>query len=212
MKVLNLYAGIGGNRKLWPSECVVTAVENNPEIARVYKDFFPDDKVIVADAHEYLLENYKEFDFIWSSPPCPSHSVCNNFQNAQGIVRYPDMGLYQEILFLRHFFKGKFVVENVKPYYKPLIMPQEAGRHCFWANFSISNKKIKCDFNTINARSTTRIDSGVDIKMLEEFHGFNMGKYKGNVGDVRKMLRNCVNPKLGLHVFSECFKIKQTIL
>jgi len=28
MKVLNLYVGIGGNRKLWPKECEVTAVEN----------------------------------------------------------------------------------------------------------------------------------------------------------------------------------------
>jgi len=34
MKVLNLYAGIGGNRKLWPDECEVTAVENNEEIPK----------------------------------------------------------------------------------------------------------------------------------------------------------------------------------
>ena len=32
MKVLNLYAGIGGNRKLWPDYCKVTAIENNKEI------------------------------------------------------------------------------------------------------------------------------------------------------------------------------------
>ena len=32
MKVLNLYAGIGGNRKLW-KDVEVTAVENNKEIA-----------------------------------------------------------------------------------------------------------------------------------------------------------------------------------
>jgi len=69
MKVLNLYAGIGGNRKLW-EDVDVTAVELNPDIAKIYQDFFPNDKVIVADAHKYLLKHYKEFDFIWSSPPC----------------------------------------------------------------------------------------------------------------------------------------------
>ena len=36
IKVLNLYAGIGGNRKLW-KDVEVTAVEINEEIAGVYK-------------------------------------------------------------------------------------------------------------------------------------------------------------------------------
>lgn len=69
MKILNLYAGIGGNRKLWEGH-EVTAIEYNQDIANIYKDFFPDDSVIVADAHQYLLDHYKEYDFIWSSPPC----------------------------------------------------------------------------------------------------------------------------------------------
>ena len=74
MKILNLYVGIGGNRKLWGNEHQITAVEIDPKIAAIYQEFFPNDEVIVADAHEYLLKHYKEFDFIWSSPPCPSHS------------------------------------------------------------------------------------------------------------------------------------------
>ena len=77
MKILNLYAGIGGNRKLWTpnsDEHEITAIENVPEIAKIYQDFFPNDKVIITNAHQYLLEHFKEFDFIWSSPPCPSHS------------------------------------------------------------------------------------------------------------------------------------------
>lgn len=73
MKVLNLYACLGGNRLLW-KDCEVTAVELDPELARLYQERFPDDKVIVTDAHQYLLDHYKEFDFIWSSPPCPTHS------------------------------------------------------------------------------------------------------------------------------------------
>jgi len=92
MRILNLYAGIGGNRKLWPitEADEVVAVELNPEVAAIYQSFFPADKVVVADAHQYLLEHYKEFDFIWSSPPCQTHSHTNNFLNAQGVVRYPD--------------------------------------------------------------------------------------------------------------------------
>ena len=72
-RILNLYAGIGGNRKLW-TDCDVTAVEINPEIANIYQDLFPNDKVIIGDAHEYLINHFKEFDFIWASPPCPTHS------------------------------------------------------------------------------------------------------------------------------------------
>ena len=74
MKILNLYAGVGGNRKLWGGEHDITAVELDAQIAEVYADLYPNDTVIVGDAHEYLLENYMDFDFIWSSPPCPSHS------------------------------------------------------------------------------------------------------------------------------------------
>ena len=124
LKILNLYAGIGGNRKLWGDKHEITAVELNPKIAFVYSSLFPKDKVVVGDAHQYLLDHYKEFDFIWSSPPCQSHSQTNNFLKGQGIYRFPDMKLYEEIIFLKHFFKGKWVVENVKPYYKPLIEPQ----------------------------------------------------------------------------------------
>ena len=51
MKVLNLYAGLGGNRKLWEN-VEVTAVEMNEEIAGIYKEYFPQDVIIVGDAHK----------------------------------------------------------------------------------------------------------------------------------------------------------------
>jgi DNA (cytosine-5)-methyltransferase 1 len=73
MKILNLYAGLGGNRKLWQNHNII-AVEYTEKIAQVYKNNFPNDNVIIADAHQYLLDHHKEFDFIWSSPPCQSHS------------------------------------------------------------------------------------------------------------------------------------------
>lgn len=202
MRILNLYAGIGGNRKLWPitDNDEVVAVEIIPEIAEIYKRFYPNDKIIVDDAHKYLLEHYQEFDFIWSSPPCPSHSRNNNYLNAQGVIRYPDMSLYQEIIFLKHFFKGIWVVENVKPYYESLIKAQQAGRHYFWTNFIISNWKQQETFNI----------SYASHKKLSSFHNFNIEVFK-NV-DKTKVLRNCVNPYLALHIWNCAFKTKQILM
>ena len=188
MKVLNLYAGIGGNRKLW-EDVEVTAVEMNPKIASIYKDFFPSDKMIVGDAHAYLLEHFKEFDFIWSSRPCSSHSRAKFWANKKKV--YPDMGIYEEILFLKHHFKGKWVVENVIPYYKHLIHAQQVGRHLFWANFLI--RDFSCpDFSKVK-------DS---IQELQKYHNIDIVKY--NIGQRKDMiLRNCVYPPLGLHILNE---------
>ena len=202
MKILNLYAGIGGNRKLW-EDVDVTAVENNPDIAKIYQDFFPKDKVIVGDAYQYLLEHFKEYDFIWSSPPCQSHSVCNHFLKGQGIFRYPDMKLYEEIIFLKYFFKGKWVVENVVPYYKLLIEPQRIGRHCFWSNFPISYIKIDYQIGTMNRKASKEkqrkaIIREAEIPELLTLHRLKDFKLKNK----RQVLRNCVLPKLGLHILN----------
>ncbi|KKR11714.1 MAG: hypothetical protein UT41_C0007G0007 [Candidatus Wolfebacteria bacterium GW2011_GWC2_39_22] len=120
MKVLNLYAGIGGNRKEWGDKHEITAVEIDPKIAAIYKKLYPKDNVIVGDAHEYLRQHFREFDFIWASPPCPTHSVFQMTRYYDDKLKYPDMTLYQEIIWLKTFFKGKWVIENVKPYYPPL--------------------------------------------------------------------------------------------
>ena len=128
MKILNLYAGVGGNRKLWGNEHKIVAIENNPDIAAVYKDLFPSDEVVVEDANKYLLENYMNFDFIWSSPPCPTHSQIRynigfkaNRKYKKVKAKYPDLTLYQEVVLLKYWFEGKYVIENTIPYYKPLI-------------------------------------------------------------------------------------------
>lgn len=204
IKILNLYAGIGGNRKLWGGDIMVTAVEIDPDIAKIYKDFFPQDEVIVADAHQYLLEHYKEYDFIWSSPPCPTHSNTNMFLNAQGVIRYPDMHLYQEIVFLKTFFKGKWVVENVIPYYDPLIPAQKSGRHLFWCNFRITDIGKDETISITNSRESTRRTKEEYVDALKRYHGLDC--------DDPKLLANCVNPKLGLHIFNMAFKEKQTLL
>jgi len=198
MEILNLYAGIGGNRKLWGDEHEITAVEYNEDIANIYKKFYPNDTVLVEDAHEYLLNNYQDYDFIWSSPPCPTHSVTNNFLHAQGVRRYPDMSLWQEIILLKKWFKGKWVVENVTTYYEPFYMPMVLDRHYFWSNFEITPLKIYRDFNIANAKACSRQSPEENMKSLSDYHGIYLDK---NVKNARKLLRNCVNPKLGKHIF-----------
>lgn len=196
MKILNLYAGIGGNRKLWGNDHEITAIEKEQYIADVYKDFFPNDRVIVTDAHQYLLEHFSEYDFIWASPPCPTHSQTNNFLHAQGIIRYPDMTLYQEIIFLQHFFKGKYCVENVESYYNPLIPPQKSGRHYFWANF-----KIPQGMEHIKIGRMAKLKDGQrgDDRHKMDALGFDLSGYSGFQKE--KLLRNCVTPEIGKAIF-----------
>ena len=210
MKILNLYAGIGGNRKLWGGEHEITAVEYKPEIAKIYQDFFPKDKVIIADAHQYLLDHYSEFDFIWSSPPCPSHSRINFSFKGRFKPKYPDMRLYQEIIFLQNNFEGKWVVENVIPYYTPLIKPQIAGRHCFWTNFRILPFKTDIQIGTLMHGTRKRIIREVQIPELTALHGFDLSKI--SIVGKRQVLRNCVLPELGLKIFECAFKEKQLVL
>lgn len=207
MRVLNLYAGIGGNRKLWGG-VQVTAVELDPQIADIYKDFFPYDNVIVGDDHKYLLEHFGEFDFIWASPPCPTHSRINmanhispykdnkaQIEHGGGCEpRYPDMTLWQEIIFLKYYFKGKYCVENVISYYEPLIRPTELGRHYFWTNFLIPPINLSSD-NISSARNKNRSDRlGFDLKK------YKVDKRKGTI------LRNCVSPILGAYILKQAMK------
>lgn len=141
MKILNLYSGIGGNRKLWDGDFTVTAVEYREDIANVYRHYFPKDEVIVTDAHQYLLDHYSEYDYIWSSPPCPTHSRSRFWRHSTlNEQAYPDMKLYQEIIFLKHYYRGKWSVENVEPFYDPLIPPtKQIGRHFILDKFQDRN-------------------------------------------------------------------------
>ena len=196
VRVLNLYCGIGGNRKLWDN-VEVTAVEYNESIAKIYQDFYPNDKVIVADAHQYLQDNFMNYDFIWCSPPCPTHSRMRfkAYCNGKGKALFPDMKLYEEILFLQQYTKEKeikFVVENVKSWYEPLITPQYIGRHSFWTNFEIPKIEIKTN--------DTGNNKGITLKIKMDSKGYDIKDWHNYKGDKRTLLNNCVEPKLGLHI------------
>lgn len=195
-KVLNLYACLGGNRYKW-TDCEVTAVELDEEAARLYQERFPNDIVIVADAHQYLLDHFKEFDFIWSSPPCPSHSKVRVSQKSRENFNflYPDLKLYEEIIFLDNFFDGKYVVENVTPYYEPLIPAQKRGRHLYWTNFILPNNLNERKLNG----SLCLMEN--EINVLSEFHDYDFRKYKGKQR-LDKMARNLVDYEAGLTIFN----------
>jgi len=198
-KSLNLYACLGGNRYKWDEvakakgiEIEVTAVELDPEAAILYKERFPNDNVIVADAHQYLLDHYKEFDFIWSSPPCPSHSRARFARRNTTTAIYPDLKLYEEILFLENYFDGKYCVENVIPYYEPLIPAKKRGRHLYWTNFNLPND--------LNERKSSIMESKDEVSQWCKFHDYDFRKYKG-IQSVQKMARNLVDYEAGRTIF-----------
>jgi DNA (cytosine-5)-methyltransferase 1 len=199
MKILNLYAGIGGNRKLWSDQHEITAVEYDPAIAGVYKTFFPKDDVIVADAHDFLLQHHAEFDFIWSSPPCQTHSQFRfnigfkaNRKYRKVTPVYPDMKLYQEIILLKSYYGGKWVVENTIPYYEPLIAGIKTGGHIWWSNFPIPPIDHGSRGHCGNVQSLQK------RKMMD--------LSASDISNKRQILRNCVEPRVGLHVFESVFK------
>ena len=203
MKILNLYAGIGGNRMLWGNDHEITAIEFNKSVAECYKSFYPKDNVIVCDAHEYLLEHYHEFDFIWSSPPCQSHSqvrqiVAKSYWENLDKPKmsgnkpiYPDMKLWQEIIFLQHHAKCNWVIENVKPYYKPFLQPSfTLGKHLYWSNKFILSPKLE----GYRGHKLTNEE-------LEKLKNVDLSGFKFDGIDKRQVLRNMVEPEDGLIVF-----------
>jgi len=153
MNILNLYAGLGGNRKLWEGH-EITSVEYDPHILEAYRTLYPHDDAFLWDAHDYLREKYYLFDFIWSSPPCQSH----------GQYRY-NVGVR---------------AKRYEPLIKPTAV---LGRHYFWANFDIPYVKCnKSSIRDKNKISDFDLDiSGAKIKnkrqALRNMVDPELGKY-----------------------------------
>lgn len=193
MKILNLYSGIGGNRKLWGISHSITAVEIDTKIASAYQELFPKDEVIIGDAHEYLLKNFRNFDFIWAFPPCISHSSLNFYNyHVPERTRYVDMKLYQEIILLQKFYKGKWVIENVKPYYNPLIPPTfSIDRHLFWSSDFILTQQYKKNYTQVRHLP----------KKMADLYGYDLNILKKHKLNTKRVLRNVVTPEIGKFIY-----------
>ena len=197
VKILNLYAGIGGNRHHWEGD--VTAVEMQPDIAQAYGERFPGDRVVVGDAHQFLVEHYEEFDFIWASPPCPTHSRMWG-QNRK--PKYPCMKLYEEILFLQRWAPGPWVVENVKPWYKPLVEPGgSCGRHLFWSNLELFWLPEPPPRPPGFIKEAT-------AEKLAEYLGIKPALICcGDSHEPKQVMRNCVHPETGREIMNRAIQI-----
>ena len=94
---------------------------------------------------------------------------------------------------------GKFCVENVTPYYEPLIPGVKIGRHIYWTNFNLSGiAERKAPKNMIEYGS---------VDVLSEFHNYDFRQYKGEQG-LKKIARNLVDYKVGKDIFSKAFNCK----
>jgi DNA (cytosine-5)-methyltransferase 1 len=109
----------------------------------------------------------------------------------------PDLKLYSYILFLKHFFKGKWCVENVIPYYDAPIKPTvQLGRHYFWSNMCIPFKEFVNNEIKHN-----------DVSGDQRRFGFKIEEFGIDNKQKRTILRNCVDPKIGLYIL-DCAKEK----
>lgn len=206
MKVLNLYAGIGGNAKLWretanyyDTEIHITHVEINSELCKELKIIFPDDEVLNIDAHDYLLwlaENDKlnDYDIIWTSPPCQTHSRMNRINSKRfHKSSYIDPSYIQQIILLKYNFNGCYFVENVFAYYGILFDGVQIGRHVIWSNIDIND----LGYNISNKKNL------FDLSMEELQYEYGIKLSKNiylNYPDShcpKQVYRNAVHPQLG---------------
>lgn len=191
MRILNLYAGIGGNRAQWGDNHEIVAVEYDPQIAEAYATLWPNDTVIVGDAHRYMLEHHTEFDFVWSSPPCQTHTRMQllRVKGYGDAPKFPSGMLFEEIVFMANWSPTPYVIENVIPYYPEWIPGwQKIARHLYWASFTIAEYD---DHRQENLRA-------IQIPELQELHGINLDGIK--LKNKRQVLRNCVSPRVGKHI------------
>lgn len=198
MRVLNAYAGIGGNRHLWPEEWQVTAVELDERIAAEYARRYPRDTVLVEDAHRHVLDRAGEYDAVWTSPPCPSHSrMARSVAARTGRDLNPDPRLWAEIRHLRATVQ-LYVVENVHTYYAPPILPDlVTQRHYYWASEvpMMLTPEVPARWHA-HKKGTEEYAEAYGVPPIPP----------GVVRDRRGVLRNAVLPREGLMVAMAAFR------
>lgn len=204
MKILNLYAGLGGNRFLWDN-VEVTAIEHDPVIAALYSKRFPKDLVLEEEVFQTLRakEFSLDFDLIWASPPCQSHSQMMKFPQSKTLrIPFPKLTeIYGLLIWLERYYTGAFVIENVQPYYKLLIPPTiRLGRHYFWSNFPIPKKQFGNPgkgHGKLRGIIRTNTHELIKQNQLEDIEKELLGIPRRD-----RLMRNCVDPRIGQHILS----------
>ena len=187
LKILDLFCGLGGVARGFQTFLIENgidfeyyAIDVDDRILKAHKVLNPRSIVIKRDAYSFSDEELCNYDFIWASPPCETHSIVGTWRRKISVD--PDMRLYE--LIDRLYDLGKpFVVENVKPYYKPPIRPtSRANRHVLWSNLEIPPIKV-------NLPTFTSVKNKIDT--LARYHEIH-----DKVNKVRKILggktRDCL--------------------
>ena len=94
------------------------------------------------------------------------------------------MKLYQEIIFLEYYYKGKWIVENVIPFYEPIIPAKKRG----------SERKVK--ISAVNE----------EVERMSKFHDYDFKQYKGKQR-LDKIARNLVDYEAGRTIFETALGI-----
>lgn len=219
MKILNLFAGLGGNRKTW-SDHEITALEINPGICKIYSELYPNDTIITQDYEEYLRNknNDLDFDLIWGSPPCQTHSHMQVFtRHNKKRQPIPKMDQVQGLaLWLKRNTDCKFVIENVIPSYG-IVSLEDKGiyhvvldRHIFYSNFIIKKKKFRSRSSEVHGKISglMRMDA-VQLSIYHDLPLEIIEKVKGlqETGhDHLKVLRNLCDYQIGDYILKQSLK------
>ena len=111
------------------------------------------------------------------------------------------MALYQEIILLKSWFKGKWCIENVVSYYEPLIQPTQFGSHYFWTNFYFPSSGME---NLEGGRGVGGRNEPT-LQELANMKGFDLKDLDG-IKDKRLALRDVTEPELGKHILDWAMK------
>ncbi|MCE4607314.1 MAG: DNA cytosine methyltransferase [Desulfurococcales archaeon] len=205
IKILDLFAGMGGVAKGIQGyldklglDYEYIAVDIDPIVLKLHKEFNPKSIVIRRDAYSFTVDELMQYDFIWASPPCQSHSKLNAIRKRFN----PDHRLWYLIHRLYNTYRP-FVVENVQLYYKPLFKPKtKIGRHLFWSNLPITDKcSIHLPYKELKM---------MNIHDLIEYHKVPTKILIGvSYMRKRKYLRNMVHYSISYCIMKQVCKITQ---
>lgn len=204
MRILDLYAGLGGTAKGIQSvlekkgvDYEYFAIEIDPNVCAAHKINNPRSTVICADVKDWL-DKITDFDFVWASPPCQTHSILNFSNKATGKkTNLVDWSLWHVIDHLQRTENVSYVVENVLIWYnEPFKHNFNLDRHYFWTNLSLLSFEYQ---------KRTKDWGYLSVKGWKEYHQVE----HAITGNKRQQLRNCLHWSIAAGIFEQFLEPKQ---